>query len=62
MARVGYDPRQAVGFWQRFSAYAQSRGGRPVEFPSTHPLDTTRIAQIQALMPKAVAEYARSQR
>ncbi len=62
MARAGYDPRQAVPFWERFSAYAQARGGKPVEFLSTHPLDSTRIAQLQAHMPKAVAEYQRATR
>jgi predicted Zn-dependent protease len=60
MARAGYDPRSATDFWKRFSAYGAKRGGSPPEFLSTHPVDTTRIARIQSLMPQAVAEYERS--
>ncbi len=60
MARAGYDPRSAVDFWQRFSAYTRGKGGAPPEFLSTHPIDTRRIAQIEALMPKALAEYQKA--
>lgn len=61
MARAGYDPRQAIAFWRRFSAYAKQRGeGKPVEFLSTHPLDETRINALEAHMGKAIAEYAKS--
>jgi len=60
MARAGYDPREAVAFWKRFQAYGSKRGGKPPEFLSTHPLDNRRIAQLQKLMPKALAEYERS--
>lgn len=62
MARAGYDPRQAVAFWQRFAAYGEERGGKPPEFLSTHPLDSRRIARLQKLMPTAMAEYERSSR
>ena len=62
MARAGYDPAEAIGFWQRFQAYSQSRGGQGLEFLSTHPLDDTRIAQIQRFLPQAQAEYARARR
>jgi predicted Zn-dependent protease len=54
MARAGYDPRAAVGFWQRM---AQASKGAPPEFLSTHPSDETRIARIQQLMPEALAQY-----
>lgn len=57
MARAGYDPREAVGFWQRFAAYNAKRGGAPPEFLSTHPLDRSRIAALERLMPRAVADY-----
>ncbi len=60
MARAGYDPRTAVDFWKRFSAYTRERGGAPPEFRSTHPVDTRRIAQIESLMPKALAEYRKA--
>ena len=60
MARAGYDPRQAVAFWQRFSTY-QGKGDAPAfEFLSTHPLDETRIRALQEQMPKAMAEYEKS--
>ena len=60
MARAGYNPRAAVAFWQRFSAYNREHGGRPIAFLSTHPLDDRRIAQIEALLPQAEAEYRKA--
>jgi predicted Zn-dependent protease len=58
MARAGYDPRAAVDFWKRFAAYKdQHGGGGQLEFLSTHPLDETRIRQLEAWMPRALAEY-----
>jgi metalloendopeptidase OMA1, mitochondrial len=63
MARAGYEPREAIEFWKRFSAAAQAKGGgRPPEFLSTHPLDESRIEQLQSLMPKAIEDYQRAQR
>jgi len=59
MARAGYDPRAAIDFWKRFSAYTRTKGGAPPEFLSTHPVDTRRISQIRSLMPEALAEYRR---
>lgn len=61
MARAGYDPREAVAFWQRFQAYnAQHGGGKTVAFLSTHPLDDVRIERIRALLPQAMAEYRKA--
>lgn len=57
MARAGYDPHEAVSFWQRFKAWGDRQGGRPPEFLSTHPLDSRRIAQLQKKMPDAMKEY-----
>lgn len=54
MARAGYDPREAVPFWQRMNA---SPGSRPPELLSTHPAPETRIADIKALIPEAMAYY-----
>lgn len=54
MARAGYDPRAAVGFWQRMSA---SSGAAPYELLSTHPSDETRIERIRAALPQAIAAY-----
>lgn len=57
MARAGYDPKQAVGFWERFATYNQAAGSQTPWFLRTHPLDQQRIAKIQQLLPKAQAEF-----
>ena len=58
MARAGYDPRAAIGFWERMG---QAGGGQqPPEFMSTHPSHGTRIERIKELLPQAVAEYQRA--
>ncbi len=55
MAKAGYDPREAVPFWQRMSA---GKGGSgPPEFLSTHPSGATRVRQLQQWMPEALAHY-----
>ena len=57
MAMAGYDPNQAVGFWQRM---AQEKGGKaPPEFLSTHPSDETRIRKIRETIPEAMTYYKR---
>jgi predicted Zn-dependent protease len=58
MARAGYNPEEAVGFWQRFAEFNR-RGGGGGETPwflRTHPLDETRIQQIQQWLPEAKAQ------
>jgi len=55
MAMAGYDPNQAVLFWQRMAA--QSKGGAQPEFLSTHPSDASRIANIRNLIPEAMKYY-----
>lgn len=57
MARSGYNPEAALGFWQRFAAYNDAKGGSPVWFLSTHPLDKKRIEQIRKWLPEATREY-----
>jgi len=58
MARAGYDPEAAVGFWQRFSDFTRNQGGSGTPtFLRTHPLDAVRIQQIQQWMPEAKANY-----
>jgi predicted Zn-dependent protease len=57
MAIAGYNPEQAIVFWERMSA--NSGGQAPPEFMSTHPSDATRIAQLRALIPEAKAEAAK---
>lgn len=54
MAMAGYDPQQAVSFWQRMSANGSAA---PLEFLSTHPSDQTRIAKIQEFLPEALKYY-----
>jgi len=58
MARAGFDPRESLRFWQRME---QAGRGQPPEFLSTHPSHGTRIAQLEAWMPKALEEYNRAQ-
>jgi predicted Zn-dependent protease len=60
MARAGYDPRKAVEFWRRFQAYTEERGGEPIEFLSTHPLDGRRIAELASHLPEAERQYQKA--
>ena len=55
MSKAGYDPRQAVGFWQRMEQAA--KGEHPPEFLSTHPSDERRVRQIEAWLPEALPYY-----
>jgi predicted Zn-dependent protease len=55
MARAGYDPREAISFWERMAK--ESGGNAPPEFMSTHPSHGTRIERLKALLPKAMEEY-----
>lgn len=57
MARAGYNPEGAVGFWQRFADFNKQAGGDTAWFLRTHPLDETRIKQLQEWMPEAKAQY-----
>jgi predicted Zn-dependent protease len=54
MAKAGYDPSAALGFWERMSKLS---GAKPPEFLSTHPSDATRVAQIRAWLPEATRYY-----
>jgi predicted Zn-dependent protease len=59
MAKAGYDPNQAVAFWERMSKLG-GNGKAPPEFLSTHPSDERRIAQIKAWLPEALSYYKQS--
>ena len=53
-AMAGYDPREAIPFWQRMST---TGGGSPPEFLSTHPSDDTRMTNLEKFMPEALKYY-----
>lgn len=63
MAEAGYDPREAVPFWERMSGCPRQMIGKVCfrssvpEFLSTHPSDATRINQIEAWLPEALQHY-----
>lgn len=57
LANAGYDPRQAPGFWERMKALAGGEAGGIDAYFSTHPSNTARIEQINALMPQALELY-----
>lgn len=59
MAMAGYDPSEAVSFWQRMAA--KKGGASPPEFLSTHPSDETRIADIKKHLPEALKFYKPAQ-
>jgi predicted Zn-dependent protease len=57
MARAGFNPEAAVGFWQRFADFNNQQGGNTPWFLRTHPLDETRIRDLQKWMPEAKAQF-----
>ena len=58
MARAGYDPAEAVKFWERFAEYNRAQGGsRTPWFLRTHPLDEQRIEDLKRLLPEAQLQY-----
>ena len=59
MAMAGYNPNEAVVFWQRMAA--AKKGASPPELLSTHPADATRINKIKELIPAAMEYYRRAQ-
>ena len=65
MAQAGYDPHEAVGFWERMSGCPREyigklcfRSGAGVpEFLSTHPSEETRIKNLERWIPEAMQYY-----
>jgi len=53
-AIAGYDPREAIPFWQRMST---AGGASPPEFLSTHPSDATRLKKLEKFIPEAMKYY-----
>ena len=52
MADAGFDPRQSVELWRNM---AELGGPQPPEFLSTHPASATRMQDLSARMPEALA-------
>lgn len=57
MAMAGYNPNEAVAFWQRM-AEAGKNSQKPPKLLSTHPADADRIASLQKNMDKAMKYYS----
>jgi predicted Zn-dependent protease len=56
-ARAGFDPRAGVTLWQKMGAASK---GAPPQWLSTHPSGQSRIADIQANLPKVMPLYERA--
>ena len=55
MAKAGYDPNEAINFWQRFSQIKGDKG--PPEWASTHPTDVTRMQGLRTYLSRAKYDY-----
>lgn len=55
MARAGYDPRQAIPFWERMAK--QEGRQQQLEFLSTHPATQKRMEDIIRELPEALQYY-----
>jgi metalloendopeptidase OMA1, mitochondrial len=60
MARAGYDPREAIAFWQRMEKLGG--GQAPPEWLSTHPSHGHRVEDLQKWLPEALREYEAARR
>jgi predicted Zn-dependent protease len=68
MAQAGYDPHEAVAFWERMSGCPRNmigklcfRSGAGIpEFLSTHPSEETRIKNIERWIPEMMKYYSSS--
>jgi predicted Zn-dependent protease len=56
MAAAGYDPREAIGLWERM-AEAGGNMPRALTFLATHPAPQQRIENIRQHLPEAMAVY-----
>lgn len=58
MAKAGFDPRRAIGFWQRL--LAGGREGKTSAILSSHPSGEERIRRLEELMPVALEYYRKA--
>ena len=56
-ARAGFDPRAGVSLWQKMGSASK---GAPPQWLSTHPSGKSRIAEIEANLPKVLPLYERA--
>jgi Zn-dependent protease with chaperone function len=56
-ARAGYDPAAGVSLWEKMM---KANAGAPPEFLSTHPASSTRIGDIERVLPKVQPLYQRA--
>jgi predicted Zn-dependent protease len=59
MAKAGYNPEAAIGFWQKMAS--EAKGFKPPAFLSTHPADEARINRIKTMLPEALEYYRAGQ-
>ncbi len=62
MSMAGYNPMEAVTFWERMAAKSAAGGSKTPVWLSTHPSDATRIADIKSRMGEALKYYNASSR
>lgn len=60
MARSGYNPQAAPGLWDKMKKASGGSGGVLAALSSTHPSDEARQANLQRLLPEAMALYNQS--
>ncbi|MNQ73256.1 Metalloprotease LoiP precursor [compost metagenome] len=58
-ARAGYNPNAAITLWNKMSKASE---GSPPEFMSTHPASSSRIAALQAAIPKVMPLYEQAKK
>jgi len=58
-ARAGYNPNAAISLWNKMAAASE---GAPPEFISTHPSSDSRIASLQAAIPKVMPLYQQAKK
>jgi predicted Zn-dependent protease len=56
-ARAGYDPRAGITLWEKMGA---ANKGTPLQWLSTHPSGSRRIADIKANLPEVLPLYERA--